>query len=332
MVVNAETSLRYRGDHEQDENSPHPVMGEALPHFRQEESRKPARMAKERLGRPVRRGGIGVHRVQRAHARSLRECRSRHPVSYTHLDVYKRQNPSYEYADHQYLYALWSQGFRRGGANSVPEAGIFQESPLLRTYAPDETNNYEAGLKGRFDNGLSYTFAVFDIRWSKPQIFASLPSGNLAVYNANTAESKGFEVQSSGPLFLPGLGYSVGISYADAKLTSDFSLPANNGAGVITPGELTGTAGEQLPGSPKTSVDATLSYAFSMPSDYELTTALNANYRTPIKFALAPTLGATAVSESSSFQTLNYSAVLKMCIRDSAAAADFAGCFFSVGP
>jgi outer membrane receptor protein involved in Fe transport len=219
-------------------------------------------------------------------------------------------NPSYEYADHQYVYALWSQGFRRGGANSVPEAGIFQESPLLRTYAPDETNNYEAGLKGRFDNGLSYTFAVFDIRWSKPQIFASLPSGNLAVYNANTAESKGFEVQSSGPLFLPGFGYTVGVSYADAKLTSDFSLPANNGLGVITPGELTGTAGEQLPGSPKTSVDATLTYSFVMPSDYELTTALNANYRTPIKFALAPTLGATAVSESSSFQTLNYSVIL----------------------
>ena len=37
----------------------------------------------------------------------------------------------------------------------------FQESPLLSTYAPDSTNNYEAGLKGRFSNGFSYTAAVF---------------------------------------------------------------------------------------------------------------------------------------------------------------------------
>jgi outer membrane receptor protein involved in Fe transport len=68
-------------------------------------------------------------------------------------------NPSYEYADNHFAYALWAQGFRRGGANSVPANGIFQESPLLRDYQPDKTNNYEAGLKGRFSNGLSYTFA-----------------------------------------------------------------------------------------------------------------------------------------------------------------------------
>jgi iron complex outermembrane recepter protein len=107
-------------------------------------------------------------------------------------------NPSYEYADHQFVYALWSQGFRRGGANSVPSSGIFQESPLLRDYQPDKTNNYEAALKGRFANGLSYTFAIFDIKWDEPQISSSLPSGNLAVYNANTAESKGFELESTG--------------------------------------------------------------------------------------------------------------------------------------
>jgi iron complex outermembrane recepter protein len=220
-------------------------------------------------------------------------------------------NPSYEYANNQYVYAMWSQGFRRGGANAVPETGVFQESPLLRTYAPDTTNNYEAGLKGRFDNGLSYAFAIFDIYWDKPQIFASLPSGNLAVYNGNTAQSKGFEVQSSGPLVARGLGYTVGFTYADAKLTSDFSLPANNGLGVITPGELTGTSGEQLPGSPKTSADATLTYAMALAADYELTMALNGNYRTAVKFALAPTLGSSTVSQSTSYQTLNLWATLR---------------------
>jgi iron complex outermembrane receptor protein len=32
---------------------------------------------------------------------------------------------SYEYTTGQYVYALWSQGFRRGGANSVPYSGFF---------------------------------------------------------------------------------------------------------------------------------------------------------------------------------------------------------------
>ena len=217
---------------------------------------------------------------------------------------------SYEYASDQFAYALWSQGFRRGGANSVPMAGLFQESPLLSSYKPDKTDNYETGLKGRFANGLSYTFDVFYIKWDNPQISSSLPSGNLAVYNANTAASKGFEFDSSGPLMLPGLGYSIGFSYADAKLTSNFSLPANNGAGVITPGLLSGTTGERLPGSPKTSVSAALLYETPIAQEYELKLSLNGVYRTPMTLSLAPTLGSSAIQQSSSYGILNCSATV----------------------
>ena len=143
-------------------------------------------------------------------------------------------NPSYEYSPDQYVYAIWSQGFRRGGANSVPPVGIYKESPLLNTYAPDTVNNYEVGAERALGNDFSYTVAIFDIHWNKPQISSTLPDGNPGRYNANTAQSKGFEFEARGPLFIPGLSYSVGGAYADAKLTSGFSLPANNGAGVIT--------------------------------------------------------------------------------------------------
>jgi outer membrane receptor protein involved in Fe transport len=219
-------------------------------------------------------------------------------------------DPSYEYADHQFVYALWSQGFRRGGANSVPANGIFQESPLLRDYQPDKTNNYEAGLKGRFSNGLSYSFAVFDIKWDKPQISSSLPSGNLAVYNANTAESKGFEFESSGPLFVPHLSYSIGFAYADAKLTSDFALPANNGTGTIVPGLLSGKAGEQLPGSPKTSVSAALIYDINLTPGYDLTLSANDVYRSAVALQVAPTLGNTTIQHSSTYEIMNFNAAL----------------------
>jgi iron complex outermembrane recepter protein len=197
-------------------------------------------------------------------------------------------NPSYQYRPDQYVYAIWSQGFRRGGANSVPLAGVYQESPLVLHYAPDSVNNYEAGLKGRFANQLSYTFAVFDIRWDKPQISTATPIDNLVVINANTAESKGFEFETTGPLPLSGLTYSIGGAFTDAQLTSNFSLPANNGAGVVEPGQLTGTAGEQMPGSPKISASGTVTYDRNLAAGYELVTSLNATYRSRVPLYLTP--------------------------------------------
>jgi iron complex outermembrane recepter protein len=200
-------------------------------------------------------------------------------------------NPSYEYADHQFLYATWSQGFRRGGANSVPLTGIFRESPQLATYAPDTVNNYEVGMKGRFSNGFSYAAAVFDMRWDKPQISASLPSGNLAVYNGNTAESKGLELEISGPLFVPGLTYMMGGAYTDAKLTSDFSYPANNGTdtGTIVPGLVTGTAGQQLPGSPKVALSGTLTYKRTLAPTYNWDISMNGTYSSVVPLYLSST-------------------------------------------
>jgi len=223
-----------------------------------------------------------------------------------------KANVSYEYGKNQYVYALWSQGFRRGGANTVPyPPNFYAESPLLRYYQPDKTNNYEVGLKGRLSNGLSYTVAVFDIKWDNPQVSASLPSGNLAVYNVTAAESKGIELESAGPLFVHGFGYNVSFAYADATLSSDFSLPANNGAGVITPGELNGHAGQQLPGSPKTSAAATLTYDQNFAPDYDLTLAVNGTYRTRVLFNLSSFgLGTSGISQSTSYEVMNLYATL----------------------
>jgi iron complex outermembrane recepter protein len=221
-------------------------------------------------------------------------------------------NPSFEYAKDQYVYAVWSQGFRRGGANSVPLTGPFAESPLLSIYAPDKTDNYEAGIKGRFGNGLSYTIALFDVKWDKPQIASSLPSGNLAVYNGSTAQSKGFEVESSGPLFVPRLAYSVSFAYADAHLTSDFSLPANDGSqtGHIVPGLIHGSSGEQMPGSPKSSASAALIYDMNLSLDYGLALTANGVYRSAVPMQLTPTLGVTTVQQSSTYEIMNFSAAV----------------------
>jgi iron complex outermembrane receptor protein len=192
----------------------------------------------------------------------------------------------------------------------VPLTGFFQESPLLQQYAPDSVNNYELGLKGRLHNGLTYTFAVFDIEWDKPQISASLPSGNLAVYNGNTARSRGFELESSGPLGVSGLTYNMGFAYADAQLTSGFSLPANNGAGQIIPGLVTGTAGQQLPGSPKISASGTILYEHMIEPGYDLTLSANETYRSHIPLGLSLSDGAPTQGSSSAFGLINLSATV----------------------
>ena len=217
-------------------------------------------------------------------------------------------NPSYEYAKRQYVYATWSQGFRRGGASAVPLTGPFQESPVLANYAPDSTNNYEAGLKGRFSNGLNYTVDIFDIRWDRPQIAGITPAGNYAVWNANKAESRGFEFNVDGPLPIAGLSFTIGGAYSDAKLTQDYSLPAGNGNYGITPGGISGTSGSQLPGSPKYSAAATLTYARPIAPGYDFAVSLNGTYKSSIPFEIL--IPGTTPSESSSFEVANLSAAL----------------------
>jgi iron complex outermembrane recepter protein len=132
------------------------------------------------------------------------------------------------------------------------------------------------------------------------------------VYNANTAESKGFELESSGPLFLPHLVYSFSFAYADAHLTSDFSLPANDGSqtGTIVPGLIHGSAGQQMPGSPKTSVSAGIVYGLNVSPGYDLDLAANGVYRSEVPMQLTPSLGVTTVQHSSSYEMMNLSAAL----------------------
>ena len=63
-----------------------------------------------------------------------------------------------------------------------------------------------------------------------------------AVWNAKAAVSKGFEYELNAPLGLPGLRLATSGTYADAKLTEDYSYPD-------IMGDIVGKSGQQLPGS-----------------------------------------------------------------------------------
>ena len=57
-------------------------------------------------------------------------------------------NPSYEYATDQYVYALWSQGFRRGGANSVPLVGTVPGESAAGDLSAGQDQQLRGGPQG----------------------------------------------------------------------------------------------------------------------------------------------------------------------------------------
>lgn len=188
-------------------------------------------------------------------------------------------NPSFEYLKNQSVYATFSQGYRPGGANSFPVTGPLAESAALLRYSADKTNNFEVGVKGRSAGNLSYSLALFDVDWKNPQIGGYTPNTSTAVvYNGLKARSTGFDAEITGPILLPGLKFSASASYAHARLTEDFGLPANDGAGGISPNVITGSAGARLPGSAERSAAATLDYHRAAFDDWSTTLTANVTY------------------------------------------------------
>ena len=188
-------------------------------------------------------------------------------------------NTSYDLTPSVKVYGTWSQGFRRGGANTFPLDGPFPESALIRYYTPDKTNNFEVGLKGRV-NGYYFAASVFYVRWNNPQIDLLTPHLQYpVVVNGKSADSKGIELETSGPLGAEGLTFNLGIGYAKARLTGDFALPAGLGGGTFEPAGIAGQDGDRLPGTPDLSGTANLNYALPLANGSKLTFSLGADYR-----------------------------------------------------
>jgi len=188
-------------------------------------------------------------------------------------------NTSYQIDPSNQVYATWSQGYRRGGANAFALEGPLREPRGLIAYDPDKTNNFEAGFKGTL-GGIYYSADVFYIRWDKPQIDLSTPYGLWpVVVNARKATSKGFEAELSGPIGPPGLTFNLGLAYAKARLTKDFVLPAGDAAGGIISNAITGLKGDRLPGAPDWSGAANVSYKADLETLGSITYSLGIDFR-----------------------------------------------------
>lgn len=193
-------------------------------------------------------------------------------------------NSSYEFAPRQMVYATFSEGFRRGGANGIPLSGPFAASPALLLYQPDETKNYELGVKGRA-LGQTYSLAAYYIKWDNVQIDGNSAAGGYGlVANGSRARSRGIEFELSG-MPLPGLSYSVNYAYTDAQIDASFQVLDDF---FGTPAPIISTQkGDPLPNSPKNSVSLTLGYEQPLPaSGWRLLWHVNGSYRSAAQSSL----------------------------------------------
>lgn len=184
--------------------------------------------------------------------------------------VVKKLNTAYDFSPNLKIYATYSQGFRRGGANALPLVGIYATLPKYQTFSPDFANNYEVGIKGTsFNNRLQYSADVFRIDISNFQFDGEDFSYFPATYNGKGSRSQGAELSLTAAL-TPRTQATLSYGYTQAKVTRTFELydyptystiPALGGTGQTAPlfnGPI--TAGTRLPGVPLNTVSFSLDH------------------------------------------------------------------------
>ncbi|MCD6354310.1 MAG: TonB-dependent receptor [Prolixibacteraceae bacterium] len=97
----------------------------------------------------------------------------------------------YSISDYFVPYATIAKGYNAGGFNSTFER---EED---RSFKPEQTWNYEAGIKAKWLQQRIYAnLAFFYIDWTNQQIYQTVPSGHGSMLtNAGKSESKGIEFE-----------------------------------------------------------------------------------------------------------------------------------------
>jgi len=190
-------------------------------------------------------------------------------------DVLLKLNASWDLSDSAMLYATYSEGYRHGGAQSLPsvDAGDpFGEPNVesLRTFESDSVKNFEIGVKGGGDN-LRYTASLFKVDWDNPQL--NTVSAWWAFYvaaNGDKASTQGIELELEGR-FADSFHYRVGYTHVNAELDKDFLSPQTGG--LVAP------KGSTLPGAPSNTLSFSLDNSWEVSSNMSLVAGINAYYQ-----------------------------------------------------
>ncbi len=198
-----------------------------------------------------------------------------------------KYNTSYDIREDQMVYLTVSEGFRRGGANALPQIGPFFDPGFSLEYAPDTLLNTEIGYKATvLDNRVSFTAALFQITWDNIQLETFNSGGFRGVANGEEAESSGFELEVTAAL-TANLKLTAGYSYTDAEITEGGTF-ADRSASGQTSDVL--RKGDKLPYVSKNQASIALDYSRELNSGMSLDVHLDGNYRSDFTSQVNDTL------------------------------------------
>ena len=166
-----------------------------------------------------------------------------------HDDVVPKISFTYRVDDDKMIYALYSEGFRAGGANRNRTPNTF----FPQAYGPDLLSNYELGIKSMWmDSKLQLNATLFHGVWDDYQIEAVDPSFQpcgsagappapncgqpfqVMVANVGQAEMDGIEADIR---YVPTESVDLGLNltYVEAETSEDFFVTTTVPAGTRLP-------------------------------------------------------------------------------------------------
>lgn len=179
-------------------------------------------------------------------------------------DFIFKGNLSWQVTPDHLIYATYSEGFRVGGINREPVAGIIPEN-----YTSDFIQNYEIGWKTEWlDGRVRFNGSAYYLDWSNVQLSTVDFSASFLTFVSNLGEAsvKGVEADLTA-LISEGLTWTGSASYSDAELDADFTLGSN-----FSP------AGTSLPFTPNFKASSALRYEYKVSNTLDGFTQFRVNY------------------------------------------------------
>jgi iron complex outermembrane recepter protein len=140
---------------------------------------------------------------------------------------------AYQPNDDFMYYALYSEGFRFGGPNAIPQVPQF---PSPSGFSSDSLKNYELGARAAFlERTLTLDATVYYIDWQDIQL--GLIRGDNLAYADNVGAARNVGVDlSTNWLIADRLELQLVGSYLDAEMRDDVVATALNEKGARLPG------------------------------------------------------------------------------------------------
>lgn len=166
----------------------------------------------------------------------------------------------YHLSDATMVYATYSEGFRRGGANAARASSIFGPNQPSNAFRSDTMTNYEAGLKSTVAAGrVRLNATAYHMVWEGIQLQVEDPDPNiftLGIVNFPEAELNGVEAEAS---WLPGTGWDISgtLGWNDGEISKDAVLFAETSEPVTV------SKGTPLPIMPDWKGSLSIQYTFA---------------------------------------------------------------------